>query len=140
MTLKEITNYTHIINNASKAWHVQYTSLLEKAMAYQLPAHVQKKVKTYGISYEKAHQRTWLDQWAAEGEMYVRAFVEILGLDDDMLDTLLTGTFVISEDTEDPIPGYTYPNRLLVGLGGLDPEALQTMTKMVQACRGSVAA
>ncbi|MGC8604738.1 MAG: hypothetical protein ACP5VS_13800 [Desulfomonilaceae bacterium] len=136
MNLKEIKDYSDIVNNASPKWHYDYTNLLERAMAYHLPVHVQRKVEDYGVSYEKAHQLTWLDQWAAEGEMYVRAFVEILALDDEMLETLLTGTFVVSEDIEEFIPGYTYPNRFLVGLGGLDPNVLQTMKKTVQVFRG----
>ena len=136
MLLKEVRDYNDIIGNASKAWHKKYTSLLEKAMAYHLHSHVLKKADNLGISYEDAHRLTWLDQWAAEGEMYVRAFVEILRLDNDMLETLLTGTFIISEERWDSIPGYTCPNLFLVGLGALDPGVFQIMKNTVECFGG----
>ncbi len=137
MTLKEITNYSDIIVNASEKWQAEFTGLLERSMAHHLPVHIQKRSEKLGISYEKSHQLTWMDQWAAEGEMYVRAFVEILGLDDEMLETLLTGTFVIPGDSQERINGYEYPNFFLMGLGALDINTLEIMTKTAQMATGS---
>lgn len=131
MMLTEVRDYNDIVGNASKAWHRQYTNLLERVMANHLPSHVMKKADMLGVSYEDAHRLTWLNQWEAEGEMYVRAFVEILSLDHDILETLLTGTFII-EDRRDSIPGYNCRNHFLIGLGALHPDALQIMKNTVE--------
>ncbi len=133
MTLEEIRNFPDIVNNASEKWQAEFAGLLERSMAHHLPVHIQNRSEKLGISYEKSHQLTWLEQWAAEGEMYVRAFVEILGLDNEILETLLTGTFVIPGDSQERINGYEYPNFFLMGLGALDINTLEIMNRTVQS-------